>query len=230
MKKPAFQISKEDIEHIFSILKKIEKEKIKREVRIIGFDVLRTLVSSHEWKIIQRVRKIDPRKHGFKGPYFGIEKVPAQLVAIKNQKYTYKKSIKKIETQYLPRNVYRIYKKLQDALHRELGSRLFIESGYRSPAFQVILFLHYLQFYGFNFNKTVRRVAVPGYSEHCSPRNQAMDIITSRGIPSDTKPLDFSKTKEYAWLLEHAHEYGFHQSYPRNNKLGVMFEPWHWRC
>ena len=25
------------------------------------------------------------------------------------------------------------------------------------------------------------------------------------------------------------HEFGFSMSYPRDNPLGVMYEPWHWR-
>ena len=40
---------------------------------------------------------------------------------------------------------------------------------------------------------------------------------------------DFADTKEYEWLLEHAKNYGFEMSFPKNNKQGLGFEPWHWK-
>jgi len=35
--------------------------------------------------------------------------------------------------------------------------------------------------------------------------------------------------EEYKWLCRDAHKYGFVLSYPRNNSVGMSFEPWHWR-
>ena len=51
----------------------------------------------------------------------------------------------------------------------------------------------------------------------------AMDIVSASA--------DFVSTKEFSWLLEHAHEYGFILRYPENKTdiTGVMYEPWHWR-
>lgn len=42
---------------------------------------------------------------------------------------------------------------------------------------------------------------------------------------------DFEKTKEYAWLLENAKNYGFILRYPKEKEkiTQVVFEPWHWR-
>ena len=42
---------------------------------------------------------------------------------------------------------------------------------------------------------------------------------------------DFEKTKEYAWLLENAENYGFILRYPKEKEkiTQVVFEPWHWR-
>ena len=32
----------------------------------------------------------------------------------------------------------------------------------------------------------------------------------------------------YRWLRQHAGQFGFVESYPRDNKFGVIAEPWHW--
>ena len=65
--------------------------------------------------------------------------------------------------------------------------------------------------------------AVPGYSEHHGGR--AIDIGTP-GCPA----LDeaFEQTAAFAWLLQHAAAFGFRLSYPRDNRHGVIYEPWHW--
>jgi D-alanyl-D-alanine carboxypeptidase len=63
----------------------------------------------------------------------------------------------------------------------------------------------------------------PGFSEHHTGR--ALDI----GTP-DSKPLEeeFEHTAAFAWLTSKAGEFGFSMTYPRNNALGVIYEPWHW--
>jgi D-alanyl-D-alanine carboxypeptidase len=77
---------------------------------------------------------------------------------------------------------------------------------------------------GEKISTILRTMAAPGYSEHHTGR--AIDL----GAPGE--PLlteSFALTGEYAWLVEHAHEYGFRLSYPRDNPHGIAFEPWHWR-
>lgn len=229
MEKSKFSISTKDKKLITSILKKIDGKKKNSEVRIISFDSLSNLLTKDEKILVKKFRDINPLIYGFKGSYFGIQDVPKNLVAIRNQKYKSKDKIEKIETQYLPKIVFDAYRKLNGALYRDTKKRLLIDSGYRSPAYQVITFLWYLNFHKFNFSKTIKHGAIPGYSEHGFPKKQAVDFITTDGIPNDERPLDFAKTVEYHWLLENAHKFGFYQSYPRNNKLGVMFEPWHWQ-
>jgi D-alanyl-D-alanine carboxypeptidase len=65
--------------------------------------------------------------------------------------------------------------------------------------------------------------AAPGYSEHHTGR--AFDI-TAAGVP----PLEtvFEETTTYTWLTQHAAEFGFYLSYPRDNPQGFIYEPWHW--
>lgn len=61
----------------------------------------------------------------------------------------------------------------------------------------------------------------PGCSEH--NLGLAMDII-------DTAD-NFYTTAEYAWLMEHAADYGFILRYPKDKQYitKVEYEPWHWR-
>src|SRR5574344_13598 len=63
-----------------------------------------------------------------------------------------------------------------------------------------------------------------GYSEHNT--GLAVDVICS-GANGNT----FSTTPEYAWLIEHAHEYGFILRYPEGKEYltGYEYESWHFR-
>lgn len=65
--------------------------------------------------------------------------------------------------------------------------------------------------------------AAPGYSEHHSGR--AVDLTTP-----GFKPLEeeFAESTAFAWLQRHAADFGFRMSYPRDNRHGVAYEPWHW--
>lgn len=61
----------------------------------------------------------------------------------------------------------------------------------------------------------------PGCSEH--EAGLAMDIVSTNA--------NFADTKEYKWLVEHAHEYGFILRYPKDKTSVTLikYEPWHWR-
>ena len=39
---------------------------------------------------------------------------------------------------------------------------------------------------------------------------------------------EFERTPAFNWLNRRAKEFGFHLTYPRNNRFGVIYEPWHW--
>lgn len=65
--------------------------------------------------------------------------------------------------------------------------------------------------------------AVPGYSEHHSGR--AIDLGTPGCAALDEA---FEHTAAFAWLQQHASTFGFRLSYPRDNRHGVIYEPWHW--
>lgn len=132
-----------------------------------------------------------------------------------------------LDAQYLPRKTSQAYQRMMAAMRRDLGRRLLVESGYRSPAHQLYLFCFYLPKHGYSIRETNRFVALPGCSEHGSPSRQAIDFITETGINGEDHPEEFEALPEYAWLTQHAHKYGFVLSYPRGHPT-TSFEPWHW--
>jgi LAS superfamily LD-carboxypeptidase LdcB len=223
-----FDISSTEKKYIDSILKKIDPEKTKSEFRVVTFDNFYKLFNKNEKALIERIITIDPLEYGFKGKYFGIQDVPNDLVEIVDQKYHHKDEIKTVDIQYLPKQPYLAYQKLNESLYKEKVGNLLVLSGYRSSAYQAFVFLWYLKFYKFDLHKTVRRAAIPGYSEHGFPKQQAIDFMTENGSPTEDNPEDFENTDEYKWLEKNAKKFGFYLTNPRNNKLGTMYEPWHW--
>lgn len=102
------------------------------------------------------------------------------------------------------------------------GANLKVVSGYRSSHYQIQVFRSKFKGnYPTDEQMKVRlKYSAPsGYSEHHT--GLAVDI-------NDTEER-FKDTKEYAWLIEHAQEYGFEMSFPEDNAQGLGFEPWHWR-
>ncbi len=96
-------------------------------------------------------------------------------------------------------------------------------SGYRSVWYQRAIFDRKLA-----RGQTVAEIlsvnAAPGYSEHHS--GCAIDI-SSRGEAAAEE--SFELTTAFDWLNRNAAAFGFSMSYPRDNRHGVVYEPWHWR-
>lgn len=113
------------------------------------------------------------------------------------------------------------WRRMRDAAAAD-GVRLLPLSGYRSVARQTRLIRRKLAT-GQSLESILRYVAAPGCSEHHTGR--ALDI----GAPGELELSDaFARTAEYRWLKRHAARFGFHLSYPRRNRHGIGYEPWHW--
>jgi len=65
--------------------------------------------------------------------------------------------------------------------------------------------------------------APPGFSEHHTGR--AIDIDTDGAPPLE---IEFERTPAFAWLSENAGGFGFVLSFPKGNRYGYQYEPWHW--
>ncbi len=71
--------------------------------------------------------------------------------------------------------------------------------------------------------------AWPNHTEHQT--GLAFDLRKKNVTQKTLGGYHYEKTNEYAWLCEHAHEFGFVLSYPKEKTAltGFGFEPWHWR-
>lgn len=54
-------------------------------------------------------------------------------------------------------------------------------------------------------------------------------VIGDAQAPETNRQRAFEKTSAFKWLEENAAEFGFQLSYPKRNKIGVDYKPWHWR-
>lgn len=111
--------------------------------------------------------------------------------------------------------------KMRAAAQRD-GITLLLVSAFRSCAFQRALIEAKLK-KGLSLDDILKVNAPPGYSEHHTGR--AVDI-GAEGCP----PLEegFERTPAFAWLQRNARRFHFRMSYPRNNRHGYLYEPWHW--
>lgn len=112
---------------------------------------------------------------------------------------------------------------------KEDGITLTPYSGYRSYERQKYNYNNltetYMSRYGISRAEAAKKAATvilpPGTSEH--NLGLAMDICNTKD--------SFATQKEYDWLMEHAHEYGFILRYTEEKMpiTGIVDEPWHWR-
>ena len=100
------------------------------------------------------------------------------------------------------------------------GYDLVINSSYRSYQDQVDICDTYRELYGENYVNNF--VAKPGFSEH--------QTGLSFDIGSKNSNI-FAESKEYQWIQENAHKYGFIQRFPKKYEsiTGFRVEPWHYR-
>ena len=102
------------------------------------------------------------------------------------------------------------------------GITLEVVSAWRSFEYQLGI-IHRKRERGLDMGAILAVSAAPGYSEHHSGR--ALDLTTP-GFPALEE--DFEHSPAFAWLTRHARRHGFVLSYPRGNRHGIAYEPWHW--
>ncbi len=111
------------------------------------------------------------------------------------------------------------------------GLRPFIISGYRSYAAQAIAWAKWVEY---NPDYAAGLSARPGHSEHqlgttVDFGSPELEAVT--GFEDIEFHTYFYMTSEGAWLIDHAHEYGFTLSFPPDTleTTGFYYEPWHFR-
>ena len=112
---------------------------------------------------------------------------------------------------------------------KKVGILLWISSGYRDMNLQTKLFNRRTEREKSKdiisdeeaATRAAKVVAKPGTSEH------------NTGLAVDFNGVEdnFYKTKEYKWLMDNAHKYGFIERYQKKWKdcTGIIYEPWHFR-
>lgn len=105
------------------------------------------------------------------------------------------------------------------------GYHLVLRCGFRSYKLQKSIYSSYLKNAG--YYEASRFHALPGTSEHQT--GLAVDLCCEATDYENN--YDILKTKEYAWLLKNAHNYGWILRYPegKTHITGYDFEPWHFR-
>ncbi len=205
----------------------ITERRQKSNLATLTFEELYAPLDDHEKAFLKRFQAIDPNLLELSIPYQGIPKEAPELVIIRGQKI--KSADNKtwtIPPQFLPKEVHEAWQAMIAAMKKDIGKTLYVESGYRSAAYQLYLFISYLKNHQYSIRETARSSAWPGYSEHGWPQCQAIDFVNEAGINQDNPKL-FEGLEEYRWLLKNAGHYGFELSYPKDSKMA--FEPWHWR-
>ena len=110
------------------------------------------------------------------------------------------------------------FKKMSDAAKKE-GLKIYNVSGYRSYDTQEYLYNNYVSRDG--KEKADTYSARAGTSEHQTGLATDINSVSSK----------FENTKEFKWLKDNAHKYGFILRYPKGKEhiTGYMYEPWHYR-
>ncbi|MBW4472644.1 MAG: D-alanyl-D-alanine carboxypeptidase family protein [Stenomitos rutilans HA7619-LM2] len=112
------------------------------------------------------------------------------------------------------------------AVAQREGVSLVPISGFRSLADQQYLYFDVKADRNQDAAERAKVSAPPGYSEHHT--GYAVDIGDGNTPALNLNP-DFDKTAAYRWLKANANRYSFELSFPKNNRQGVSYEPWHWR-
>ena len=111
--------------------------------------------------------------------------------------------------------------KMKDHAERD-SIKLRVASSFRTFDYQSKIIYKKLK-RGLSIEHILKENTLPGYSEHHTGR--AVDFIA---IDQTSLSVNFEKTETFKWLVNNANQYGFYLSYPKDNKEGIMYEPWHW--
>ena len=111
---------------------------------------------------------------------------------------------------------------LENLIKNAVDYKIVVVSSYRTYDYQDDLFNSYVKNNGEEYALSCSAKA--GHSEHQT--GLAIDVMGS----NNDYDL-FEETKEYEWMKDNAHKYGFILRYPEEKEhiTGYKFEPWHYR-
>ena len=181
--------------------------------------------------ILFYTKDIDLSKEDF---YKNIEQItePNILLVLVNKNFKLPENyipddLEKIDVKYSNEDKY-LRKEAKDAFEqlskdaKNEGHQIVAVSAYRPYSYQLKLYDEYVATMGFDYAEKCS--ARPGHSEHQT--GLAVDVMGS-----NLDYNEFENSKEFNWMLNNAHKYGFILRYPKNktNITGFKYEPWHYR-
>jgi hypothetical protein len=227
------RLSDNDIKMVENLLAKlaplIKQHDDKKNLATLTFDELYGPLDPNQSSFLKSFQNLNAKDLNVKIPFRGIATGKEKLVTITGQNIKIKGEPNELPPQFLPPQIYKSYLAMMHAMQKDIGKRLYVESGYRSSAYQLYLFIFYLKNHDYSIRETVKFVALPGYSEHGAPAYQAIDFIDINGTNGEQNPKDFEDLPEFAWLQANAAKFDFVLSYPKDSQDGITYEPWHWR-
>jgi D-alanyl-D-alanine carboxypeptidase len=119
----------------------------------------------------------------------------------------------------------RALRAMREAARRD-GVKLELLSAFRDWTLQNDLFFGVMAERNQTAMDRARVSAPPGFSEHST--GYAVDLGDA-DHPSTHLTASFESTPAFRWLAANASRFHFRLSFPRDNRQGVSYEPWHWR-
>jgi D-alanyl-D-alanine carboxypeptidase len=153
-----------------------------------------------------------PRDYG-RTRHLRLQREPARLVSIGSDIHG--------REQWLQPGAARALARMREAASRD-GVELQVVSAFRSIEYQLGILERKLA-RGLTMGRILEASAAPGYSEHHSGR--CVDLTTPGCAPVEE---EFHDSPAFAWLQHNAARFAFALSYPRDNRHGIAYEPWHW--
>lgn len=206
------------------------REQDAARVRIISRRAFASILTKPERRLVKRLYRLSPQRVGIDMDEWTKTPDPdeSEFALLPAAVHTIGGIERLIQAQYIPPVAYDAFRDLQGAMRHD-GLGILSGSSYRSPAYQAGIFLTHTRRLDYNFDDTLKAVALPMNSEHSDLEHPAFDVI-AKNIPAEHHSYnDFEKTPEFAWMVAHAALFGFALSYPEGNDTGLVFEPWHWR-
>ncbi len=111
------------------------------------------------------------------------------------------------------------------------GIILWISSGYRSVELQTTLFNRQVEREKSKSKEMISQEEAEKRAAKVVARPNSSEHNTGLAIDFNGVCDNFYTTKEYKWLMDNAHKYGFIERYQKEWKeyTGVIYEPWHFR-
>jgi hypothetical protein len=142
------RLSPTDINEVKVVLGALEpliKERDeKHNLASLSFGELYAPLTESQKTFLKEFENLDANSLSVKIPYLGMADGNEQFVILTGQKIKIKGQSQILPPQFLPKDVNQSYTQMMDAMQKDIGKRLYVESAYRSSAYQLYLFVFFL--------------------------------------------------------------------------------------